>query len=75
MDLLLKLIDLQLINVGCLLQVFVLLGQHLDLVLKGFHHLRHPVKLTGHGIVLLIELLVLTNHEFYTVINSKTTYG
>ena len=68
-DLTLELLDVQLIDVACLPQVLVLLGQHLDLILKGFYHLGHSIKLSSQGVILIIELLVLIYHEFYGVIN------
>ena len=74
-DLTLEFLDVQLIDFACLPQVLVLLGQHLDLVLKGFYHLGHSVKLSGQGVILIIELLVLIYHEFYAVIKHKVTYG
>jgi hypothetical protein len=74
-DLSLELLDVQLIDFSRLPQVLVLLGEHMDLVLKGFDDLGHSVKLSAHGVVLFIELFVLINHEFYAVIKHKATYG
>ena len=74
-DLTLELLDVQLIDFACLPQILVLLTQHLDLILKGFYHLGHSVKLTGQGVILIIELLVLIYHEFYAGIKYRTTYG
>ena len=74
-DLSLELLDVQLIDFSRLSHVLVLLGEHMDLVLKGFDNLGHSVKLSAHGVVLLIELFVLINHEFYAVIKHKATYG
>lgn len=68
MDLFLELLDVQLIDFSRLSQVIILLGEHMDLVFKGFDDLGHSVKLSAHGVVLIIELLVLINHEFYAVI-------
>jgi hypothetical protein len=67
-DLSLELLDVQLIDFSRLPQVLVLLGEHMDLVLKRFDDLGHSVKLSAHGVVLLIELLVLVYHEFYAII-------
>jgi hypothetical protein len=67
-DLSLELLDVQLIDFSRLPQVLVFLGENMDLVLKRFDDLGHSVKLSAHGVVLLIELLVLIYHEFYAVI-------
>lgn len=67
-DLSLELLNVQLIDFSRLSQVIILLGEHMDLVFKGFDDLGHSVKLSAHGVVLIIELLVLINHEFYAVI-------
>ena len=74
-DLTLELLDVQLIDFASLPQVLVLLGQHLDLILKGFYHLGNSIKLSGQGVILIIELLVLVYHEFYTGIKHGVTYG
>ena len=73
-DLFLELIDVQLINFACIPQIIVLLGKHMDLVFKSFYDLGHSVKFSAHGVVLLIELLVLIYHEFYACIKHWATY-
>jgi hypothetical protein len=56
---------LKFVDCGRLLQVLVLLGEDLDLIFERLDNLAKPVHLRAHRICLLIQLLVLGDHEFY----------